>query len=189
MAVTSILGGLTVLFWASFLDESVSRLIYQMRFPGLTQLMKGISWIGYVYFLVPINLLILILLFKKDRLMALTIPLGTLVVWRMSEILKTMIERPRPNISPLVVETSYAFPSGHAMSNTAFYLLLLLLAPKNKTVRFLCIAMIVLMDFSRVYLGVHWPSDVLGGTAIAMIMYHLILLLVKRAPQEKTKNN
>ena len=81
MIVTVIMAALTAVFWASFLDESISRLIYQWRLPALTSLMKAVSWIGYVYFLVPVNLLILILLFRSNRLKAVTIPVGTLVVW------------------------------------------------------------------------------------------------------------
>lgn len=180
MVIASVLAALTALFWSSQLDEAVSRLIYSLRFSALTEMMKGISWLGYVYFLVPINILILIGLFRKDRLMALTIPLGTLFVWQLSEMMKKWVGRPRPDIAPLVTETSFSFPSGHAMSNTAFYLLIMMFLPNNKYIRYICISMIVLMNFSRVYLGVHWPSDVLGGSAIAMIMLHLILSLIKK---------
>lgn len=183
MIVTSVLAGLTALFWASFLDETLSQWVYQLRLPVLTKLMEAFSWLGYVYFLVPINLLILIVLFRPDRRLALAIPLGTLAIWRLSEWLKTLIERPRPDLSPIAIETSYSFPSGHAMSNTAFYLLLMLIAPTNKYWRRFCISMIVIIGFSRVYLGVHWPSDVFGGTAIAMILVHLIYQLIARRPE------
>lgn len=188
MIVTVIMAALTAVFWASFLDESISRLIYQWRLPALTSLMKAVSWIGYVYFLVPVNLLILILLFRSNRLKAVTIPVGTLVVWQFSELLKKMIQRPRPDISPIAHETSYAFPSGHAMSNTAFYMLLFLLTPDNKQLQYFSIGMIVMMNFSRVYLGVHWPSDVFGGTAIALIIVQLIYQLIKKRLQEPSSS-
>lgn len=189
MAVTSVLAALSALFWASLLDETISLWIYQLRFPALTKLMEGFSWLGYVYFLIPINILILIFMYRKDKALAFGIPIGTLVVWRLSEWLKTVIQRPRPTISPLVTETSYAFPSGHAMSNTAFYLLLMLIAPNNKNWHRFCIAMIVIINFSRVYLGVHWPSDVLGGSAIAMMLVHIIYQVIKRRLPERESSS
>lgn len=171
---------LTALLWGLGLDEPISRFIYTLRTPELTRLMRAISFVGSKYGLIPLCIGSLIFLYQKSRWMAWAIPLGTLSAWLSSELLKQLIGRARPEISQLVSETSASFPSGHAMSNTAFYLLILLWAPKNRFARFFCGSMIILMNFSRVYLGVHWTSDVLGGTALALIIVEVVFALTKK---------
>jgi len=86
-------------------------------------------------------------------------------------LLKLGVERPRPELVPhLMNETSYSFPSGHAMMSAVTFLTLGSLAAralKDRAARIyvLCLAVAVtlLVGASRIYLGVHWPSDVLGG--------------------------
>lgn len=161
-------------------DEPISQAVYSWRQPWLTPIMKAISFVGSKYFLVPVCIAILIWLYRHNRWMAFAIPLGTLFAWGSSEVLKLIIARPRPAISALVQESSYSFPSGHALSNTAFYLLLLMWAPKNRFNQIFCITMIVVMSFSRVYLGVHWTSDVLAGISLGILVVEAVYWLTKR---------
>lgn len=85
-------------------------------------------------------------------------------------LIKRMIQRQRPTITHLVVEKSYSFPSGHAAASMVLYGSLLLLIPifiKSPAVRIslqlLLGALILIIGISRIYLGVHFPSDILGG--------------------------
>jgi undecaprenyl-diphosphatase len=110
----------------------------------------------------------------------------------LSSLLKLEVDRPRPDlVSHLVNETSLSFPSGHAMLSAVTYLTLGSLAarflPDRRTKNFvlgLAVLITVLVGLSRVYLGVHWPSDVLAGWcagfAWAMLCWLVARLLQRR---------
>jgi undecaprenyl-diphosphatase len=89
-----------------------------------------------------------------------------------SHFVKPAVARARPDLwLPLVVEKSYSFPSGHALGTAAFYpLLAFTLVPAASRRKSLWMSLAVLasliVGFARLYLGVHWPTDVLGGWAI-----------------------
>ncbi|PBB97599.1 phosphatase PAP2 family protein [Mesorhizobium sp. WSM3862] len=109
-----------------------------------------------------------------------------------SSLLKFEVDRPRPDlVSHLVNETSLSFPSGHAMLSAVTYLTLGSLAARflpNRRMKIfvlgLAVLTTVLVGTSRVYLGVHWPSDVLAGWcagfAWAMLCWLAARLLQRR---------
>lgn len=89
-----------------------------------------------------------------------------------NKYLKWTFQRERPSLNPLVVENGFSFPSGHSMSSFILYGALMIIATrmtKNWHIRLpvyvVCTVMIILMGYSRIYLGVHYPSDVLAGYA------------------------
>ena len=99
-------------------------------------------------------------------------------------MLKALIERPRPELAAEQLAAlgvdSYAFPSGHAQSSTIFYGFLAYFIwqhARRPWLRWLGVAgmltMIVLVGISRVYLGVHWPSDVVGAYSIGILWLHV----------------
>ncbi|EHV0175033.1 TPA: phosphatase PAP2 family protein [Enterococcus faecalis] len=92
-----------------------------------------------------------------------------------NSLLKLFFMRQRPTLEHLVTEHMYSFPSGHAVGSTLFYGTILLILPifiKNKTVR-LCVQILLgigifMIGVSRIYLGVHFPSDILGGFCLGL---------------------
>lgn len=108
--------------------------------------------------------------------------LGVLV----SQILKAIIDRGRPDIvAQLVPEVSGSFPSGHAMMSAIVYLTLGTMLARLETERTvrgfvigIAIALTVMVGLSRVYLGVHWPSDVLGGWTLGALWVVMVSRLL-----------
>lgn len=115
----------------------------------------------------------------------------------LSSLLKIGIDRPRPDlISKLAVETSLSFPSGHAMLAAVTYLTLGIIAARflpDRVTKIYVFALAVLVTLmvgvSRLYLGVHWPSDVLAGWcagfAWAMLCWLVVRCLSKNENEEQ----
>lgn len=136
---------------------------------------------------VGVIILSLILILQKNWrfLNALLISVlgGELFVW----IIKNIIDRPRPPlINALVTETSYSFPSGHTFVSIAFYGLLVyfvIQSEKNKFFKIISfiigLFLIFLVGLSRIYLGAHWPSDVLASFAAGAAWLSVIITSLK----------
>lgn len=113
----------------------------------------------------------LLLLIKKYRTEACWLAINfILIAGALNPLIKLYFSRERPTLQHLVTEHSYSFPSGHSLGSMVLYGTLIFLAPlffKNKrTVRFFqfFLALVILtIGVSRIYLGVHFPSDILGG--------------------------
>ena len=112
------------------------------------------------------------LLFKKRILSVIFLIITTISGGYVNHYLKWIFQRERPTLNPLIEVNGFSFPSGHSMSSFILYGALMIIATRmtrNWNVRipiyFVCGMMILLMGYSRIYLGVHYPSDVLGGYA------------------------
>lgn len=124
-------------------------------------------------FLVIITLILIIAI--KNKKMKIAIALNIIIEPILNTILKNIFVRPRPMGYRLIEETGYSFPSGHSMASMAFYGLLIYLIYKNVKNKYLkwtlilvLSVLIILIGFSRIYLGVHYTSDVLGGFLISL---------------------
>ena len=139
----------------------------------ITPIAKFITNFGGVIYLPIISLLLFIVI--KNKKIGLGIFINLCAAAGLNLILKHIIRRPRPIDYRLIPESGYSFPSGHSMASTAFYGFLIYLVYKNIKNKYLKILLIVLLSIlifligtSRIYLGVHYTSDVLGGFFIAM---------------------
>lgn len=114
-------------------------------------------------------------IFIKDKRYGKYITINLTSITLINLIIKMIVHRDRPLDIGLIVETSYSFPSGHAMVSMAFYGFLIYLIYykfKNPRKKFFCCTflglVIIFIGFSRIYLGVHYTSDVLAGYSFSL---------------------
>lgn len=148
-----------------------------------TPIAKFITNFGGAIFLIILTITLFILI--KNKKIGLSIILNLIVITGLNQILKYILQRPRPTEYRLIEETGFSFPSGHSMVSMAFYGYLIYLIykyVKNKDLKWISIVLLSILicsiGISRIYLGVHYTSDVLGGFLISLsylIVYTLII--------------
>jgi undecaprenyl-diphosphatase len=152
-------------------DLRLMRGVGGLRSDGLTMVMQSVSAVGAGEIEIPIALLLsLRLAMIRRRAEAAGYAAATLSGWAMYGVAKWVFQRPRPRVISRLSGTGwFSFPSGHAtMAPLVFGLgVLIWSAPWARGTRIALLlvaaACSLLIAFSRVYLGVHWPTDVLGG--------------------------
>ena len=157
---------------------TINLVVNNLRNDWLTAFFKVFTFFGEAKLLIPVGGIGALIGFfiLKDRKRSLCYISNLIVIAGMNWTIKHIIQRPRPDLSlRLVEEDGHSFPSGHAMITTAFYGLIIYYAWNHIQNRLwrnvVCIGfalLIVMIDFSRVYLGVHYASDVLAGSLIAI---------------------
>jgi undecaprenyl-diphosphatase len=158
--------------------------------PELTLTMRFITESGSS--MAVIILCLSFFLFKKTRRQwALPVSITVVATTISNVFLKLLFARERPNIMQLIEEDSYSFPSGHAMINISFYTIILLLTwhyIKNKRIKYsislVCLIMPLLIGFSRIYLGVHYATDVLAGWLLGFIIELIVYNIFKQKSVE-----
>lgn len=152
------------------LDWMIYHLVQNLRCDFMTSFFKLCSTLGSTWFYVILVLTLVILKNKKD----IWVGIHLLIIQGMNRIIKALVKRPRPpQRLHLVKETNYSFPSGHSMSAMIGYGLLIIEVYQSslkykKLIMTLLAMMILLIGLSRIYLGVHYFSDVIGGYLIAL---------------------
>lgn len=171
--------------WFIALDEQIYQFTQFFLSDFTTLIMKGFSFFGSAYWLVFCSFLLFFLLKKNiDRLYFVFVSLFSETV---NLILKNWIQRPRPMVCHLVVEHSFSFPSGHAMGSTTFYGAIIYfiwkstLAKKYKILVTIFLCFLILgICFSRLYLGVHYFSDVLAGVCLSVFLLRFLFWNMKK---------
>lgn len=141
--------------------------------------------------MVIITLLILVLAIK-DKKIKISLVINLLGITIINNLIKVIIARPRPEINKLVTETGYSFPSGHSITSMVFYGYLVYLTYKyinNKKIKIPLIIFLILLiptiGLSRIYLGVHYTSDVLCGFLLGIIYLILFISISKKYLERK----
>lgn len=177
-------------------DRAVTDYVTSFRSPGLNSFFIFITDLGDTYAYLVAMILVAIFLFVKLRSWKFIAQLlGVLVLSALSNIaLKKVFDRARPTEEHLVVIKSLSYPSGHAMSAMAFYGFLIYLLYQIKMNNWIRVVLTIIftllilsIGISRIYLGVHFPSDVAGGfiagliwVAFCIVLFNVIDLLRKR---------
>lgn len=176
----------TLLLGLGALDRSVYEALYAGGRPAMIIVARIFTALGEPTVLIAAGFLVAGWLWLRKRgRFAIGLLLVILIGRGLSEVQKYWIARPRPDLEPhLVAVKTTSFPSGHATSSMIFYLTLALaLTAPGRPRRIAAVTAILLsllIGTSRVMLGVHWPSDVIGGWAFGMLWVMLTLRPAER---------
>lgn len=153
-------------------ERRIIAVVQGMESPVLTKVMKIFTFIGSTKFVIILSMFLIFFLYKvlKHRLelvLFITAIAGTAIL---NQLLKQWFHRIRPDFHRLIEIGGYSFPSGHAMSAFTLYVMISFLLWRHISSRrwrsiliFFSVLMILAIGISRIYLGVHYPSDIIGG--------------------------
>ena len=153
-------------------DLFVARAVQSIRADPWEEVMEGVSFVGQAPFLVAAAVFMALFLWRKQTGACVALAAAVLS-FGIGPVLKFIVDRPRPSEDLIAVwrsQDTLSFPSGHAFTAVLVFGILFYLAPRLVSWRWAALLMrvssaslILLIGISRVYLGAHWPSDVLGG--------------------------
>lgn len=174
---------------ALYFDAPLLWRMHGWHSPGLDTWVVTVTRLGYEWFLIPADVLIVLALLAvrrwREGAFAALAFLGSALLNMAS---KQFFQRDRPGLwESIAPETTYSFPSGHAMGSMTFACVVLLLSWNTRwrwPVLAFAPAFTLLVGTSRVYLGVHYPSDVLAGwlAAITWVAGCFLLMFRRRVP-------
>jgi undecaprenyl-diphosphatase len=166
-------------------DEGVRAFINQHASPALTSLMRFITLFGSTIFILAVGICVVLYFIRiKWRHAALLFTITIAGALVLNGTLKLLFHRARPEpFFGIVPPASYSFPSGHALYSLCFYGTLAVLTGTHLqslaarlAIRVAAVSLILLIGISRIYLGVHYPSDVLAGYMAAFIWVMAVAL-------------
>lgn len=179
-------------------DKAAAMWAYKIRSAGMNTLIEGITYIGNWSSIVTIC--VLLVAFKTTRHTGLTASLVTAITWILNKGIQHIIMRERPDeIMRLIEQGGPSFPSAHASSSMALFISIAIclfivkrykkesdieIKTDDKVLPVICIILPFIIAFSRVYLGVHWTTDVIAGAleglAVALISVPTLYLLAEK---------
>lgn len=156
----------------NIIDDFVYSLVKPLISNDMTNIMQFITFFSDSIWCILLSCLMILLV--KNKKISKAFLLNLILVFLLNNVLKILFSRNRPADINLIVETGFSFPSGHAMMSLGIYgflIYLLLLSDKNKISKIIGTASLVLLIFligiSRIYLGVHYATDVIAGFIIS----------------------
>ena len=177
-------------------DLSVRSWIHQFASPSMTRAMIAISWLGYDVLIVELVIGLAVFLYFGWRHGAAWLGVSVAGGLVLDQVLKYAFHRQRPQVFFGAEPHSYSFPSGHALCSFCFYAVLAgLIAARTRSmflrvaVGFMAALLIAAIGFSRVYLGMHYPSDVVAGYLAAAIWVSTLLALDRWRLSRRRRNS
>ena len=164
------------------------------KFNVSTPIAKFITNFGGAIFVISLTTILFFVI--KDKKIGISIITNLGIVTILNQIIKFIMQRPRPTEFRIIEETGYSFPSGHSMVSLTFYGYLIYLIYKyinnkhlKRTLIIILSVLICIIGVSRIYLGVHYTSDVLGGFLISFAYLIIYIELVNKFVLEKNKDD
>jgi undecaprenyl-diphosphatase len=171
-------------------DAAIRGTVHSWASPRLTSLLRGITLFGSEWFLVPFGGLLCYLFVQQGRRGdAVRLAIASLGAEGLNQILKRFYHRLRPEaFFDYVRPENYSFPSGHAVVSACFYGMLAILLTAHVrgvagrwAIRAAAGAVMLIIGLTRVYLGVHYPSDVVAGYLLGVVWLGAITAADRRA--------
>ncbi|MFC5652976.1 phosphatase PAP2 family protein [Paenibacillus solisilvae] len=171
-------------------DESIIQIVQGWESPALTRIAELFSKIGSSSVTIPLIIALAVILFivlkhRKELILLIGGMLGSTLL---NELLKRLYHRTRPDIHRIAEEQGYSFPSGHSMAAFSLYALLIFILWRHIPSRggrtaliIFGLCMILCIGLSRIYLGVHYPSDILGGYWVSACWVAVCIRLFRRS--------
>ena len=166
-------------------DIRIIQWVQTWQHPAMTAFMEAVSWLGRSLLLLGLTGFAVVILFLFRRRRESLAAAGTAAVLGLTPLLQLLVDRPRPPAALVGIDHplgGLGFPSGHAYQSMVFFGLLIYLASirisrpwLRRLVQAFLALLILTIGVSRVYLGAHWPSDVLGGHLLGVTFLVLFL--------------
>lgn len=174
-------------------DTTLLLWLHQFSNPMLDRVMLTITTLGNPRVVVPVAAVSLVILWlqrykQEAKIFAIACLGGTILNTGM----KLAFSKPRPELwHRLITETSFSFPSGHALGSVVLYgflaYVLSIHYPKYSQIIYtLAGVLIIAIGLSRLYLGVHWPTDVLAGYGIGFLWLRVCILMLQLQKMQRT---
>lgn len=182
--------------WIAAIDNAGFHLIREPLSPNRTWFFKNVTRSGNEkWSLTLMFILALVFIFQRKAKATIFLLINVSVLGLgLSTLLKMVVDRPRPHIVHLIQAHGLSFPSGHTMNAVLLYGSLIILSNyylSNDGLRFALNAVlgvvIIALPLSRIYLGVHYPTDVLAGYALGFTMLMLSKFVIFRFQEHEIK--
>ena len=175
----------------SSFDDNIYNMIFSIRNNFLDLFFKTITLCANTIPIICIVIILLLIVKDKYRYV---LGITTITTLLSNQLIKHIIMRPRPDHLRLIKQNGYSYPSGHSMISIAVYGFLIYYVyhkVKNKALKIALIILlsllIILIGISRIYVGVHYPSDVLGGYTLSLLIIIVVILGVDKYVKDDSK--
>lgn len=170
------------------IDNYIYKIITFRINDNLTNIYKIITFFGSTLFIVSLCVIFFILFIYYKKKNYSFIISGVLIISTIiNNLIKIIIQRERPEVLQLVTESSYSYPSGHSMASVSMYGILLYLVIKSKWNKKIKIPLIILLSIlpilvgiSRIYLGAHFVTDVIGAFIVSIIFILIEVYFIEK---------
>lgn len=168
-------------------DVPLMNAIHTIENGAVFSIMKFISFIGSGYFLFPaVGIGFIYAILNKKYYISKLLLVSSLGCWIVNHLLKLVFNRTRPLDFFLVQQGGLSYPSGHSMVSMSMYLTFAYLIcrsdrfkDKKRLIYALALTYVLIMGLSRLYLGVHWPTDIIGGFAMGYVYFNTVVISIK----------